>query len=40
MINISICDDMAEELEMISYYVSKQFKELNIPFKINSFSEG
>lgn len=40
MINIAICDDMAEELEMISYYVSKKLKELNVAFKINAFSEG
>lgn len=40
MINIAICDDMAEELEMISYYVSKNLKKLNLSFKISVFSEG
>lgn len=40
MINIAICDDMEEELEIISSYVSKNLKELNISFKISSFNEG
>ncbi|WP_234122977.1 LytR/AlgR family response regulator transcription factor [Clostridium hydrogenum] len=40
MINIAICDDIEEELEIISHYVSKKLKELNISFKISSFSEG
>jgi Response regulator of the LytR/AlgR family len=40
MINIAICDDNVEELEIISSYVSKNLKELDIPFKISHFSEG
>ncbi|OPJ59798.1 LytR/AlgR family response regulator transcription factor [Clostridium chromiireducens] len=40
MINIAICDDIIEELETISSYVSNNIKELDIPFKISSFSEG
>ena len=40
MINIAICDDTIEELEIISSYVSKNIKDLDIPFKISSFSEG
>ncbi|RII34247.1 DNA-binding response regulator [Clostridium chromiireducens] len=40
MINIAICDDIIEELETISSCVSKNIKELDIPFKISSFSEG
>jgi len=40
MINIAICDDTMEELERISSYVSKNIKDLDIPFKISSFSEG
>ncbi|QES75944.1 response regulator transcription factor [Clostridium diolis] len=40
MINIAICDDIIEELEMVSSYVSKNIKDLDIPFKISSFREG
>lgn len=40
MINIAICDDDIKELEIISSYVSKNIKDLDIPFKISSFSEG
>ena len=40
MINIAICDDIIEELDIISSYVSKNIKDLDIPFKISSFSEG
>lgn len=40
MINIAICDDIAEDLESISSCVSKNFNELDISFKISSFSEG
>lgn len=40
MINIAICDDTIEELEIISSYISKNIKDLDIPFKISSFSEG
>ena len=40
MINIAICDDTIEELEIISSIVSKNIKDLDIPFKISSFSEG
>ena len=40
MINIAICDDIAEELEIISSYVSKNLKDLDESFKINSFSDG
>jgi len=40
MINIAICDDTIEELEIISSYVSKNIKDLDISFKISSFSEG
>lgn len=40
MINIAICDDRAEDLEIIYSYVSKNLKDLDISFKISSFSEG
>lgn len=40
MIKIAICDDTPEEVEKISRYVSKSLKELDVSFKINSFSEG
>ena len=40
MINIAICDDTIEELDTISSYVSKNINDLDIPFKISSFSEG
>ena len=40
MINIALCDDTIEELEIIVSYVSKNIKDLDIPFKISSFSEG
>lgn len=40
MVNIAICDDVIEELEKISDYVSKNLKDLDIDFKITSFTEG
>ena len=40
MINIAICDDTIEELEIISAIISKNLKELEIPSKIRSFSDG
>jgi DNA-binding LytR/AlgR family response regulator len=40
MVNIAICDDDAEELQTISSYVSKIFKDLDTPFNIRSFKEG
>jgi len=40
MINIAICDDTYEEVEIISSYVSKNLEDLNISFKISTFSEG
>jgi DNA-binding LytR/AlgR family response regulator len=40
MINIAICDDIAEDLETISSCVSKNLNELDISFKISSFNEG
>ena len=40
MINIAICDDTIEELEIISSIISKNLKELEIPSKIRSFSDG
>ncbi|WP_461205959.1 LytR/AlgR family response regulator transcription factor [Clostridium sp. DL1XJH146] len=40
MINIAICDDDKDELEKISDYVSKNFKDLDIEFKITLFTEG
>ncbi len=40
MIKIAICDDDVEELEIISSYVSKGVKELDIPFNLSSFEEG
>jgi DNA-binding LytR/AlgR family response regulator len=40
MINIAICDDTKEELEIISTYVSKNLKDLDIHYKLSCFSEG
>ena len=40
MINIAICDDTIEELEIISSLVSENLKDLEIHFKISSFSDG
>lgn len=40
MVSIAICDDIIEELEIISSYVSKNIKDLDIHFKISFFSEG
>ena len=40
MIKIAICDDDAEELKEIVSFVSKYVKELDLPFKISTFSEG
>jgi two-component SAPR family response regulator len=40
MIRIAVCDDDSEELKTISSCVSKYVKELDIPFKISTFSEG
>lgn len=40
MINIAICDDNIEELETISSILSKNIKDVGIPFKISSFSDG
>lgn len=40
VVNIAICDDNIEEIERIYSYVEKKLKELEIIFKISSFSEG
>lgn len=40
MINIAICDDIEEELEIISCYISKELRDLDIAFKISYFSDG
>ncbi len=40
MINIAICDDDIDEIKIISTFVSKNIKELNISFKITVFNEG
>lgn len=40
MINIAICDDNIEELEIISSIISKNIKKIDMPFKISSFSDG
>jgi len=40
MINIAICDDIKEELELISSYVSKIINNINIEFKISTFNDG
>lgn len=40
MINIAICDDTKEELDLISSYVSKIINNINIEFKISTFNDG
>lgn len=40
MINIVICDDIKEELDLISSYVSKIINNINIEFKISTFNDG
>ncbi len=40
MINIAICDDTKEDVEIISTYISKKVTTSNIAFKINIFSDG
>ncbi|ERK31548.1 LytR/AlgR family response regulator transcription factor [Clostridium intestinale] len=40
MINIAICDDIKEELDLISSYVSKIINNINIEFKISTFNDG